>query len=1192
MKNPAHMVMVAITLAAAGALAQTLEEGFSTPPHEAKPHTWYHMMNGNVTKAGITADFEALAKAGIGGVQMFDAGCDVPAGPVKFNSDEWFDLFRHAQKEAKRLGLEICIPNCSGWSSSGGPWNKPDNAMKDVTFTETAVKGPSVFNGKLPRTQDDHGFYEDIAVLAYPTPKSGAKLENLEKKIFRWREIAGLMHNRDRNFFDPTSKKQFPADQLVDATKEIDLTKAMQPDGSLNWNVPAGEWTILRIGYRCNGQCNGPASDFGRGLEVDKLSAPAMDYHFEQYVSRLCRDLGVSSATDNTLGFNNILVDSYEVQCQNWTQGFDRAFERRFGYPLLKYLPVFAGRVVGSVEESERFLEDFRRLIGELFAKNYSGRMAELCHQHGLRLSIEPYGNCTCDDLDYGESVDIPMGEFWSHMGDPGNAKLAASLIHVWGRKYAGTESFTGSPFPDHSRWLETPWKIKWLGDQAFAKGINRIIYHRFTHQPWPGDDFAPGMTMGRWGMHFDRKQTWWRHVNAWLTYQARCQWMLQQGVFRADVLQWTGEQVPNENSWWGVGVPSGYDWDIASTRALMRLTVKNGKVVVPGGTEYALLALPNTATMSETALIRIGELIDQGAKVCAIRKPNRHSGLVGWPAADAKIAALADRIWAKGVISGTTEKALEQLGITPDFTHQAQNAPVAWIHRSDADADIYFVSAGNSEPLRFDASFRQSGRVPELWNAETGERTDAAVWRMEKGRTVVSLDLPPKGSTFVVFRRPATDTVHLTRATVKVIDPPATNIIGTIIEAHYGALENNRFLPGATNVTSILRNVMRKGRVSLMVGNETFNGDPFFGKVKTCRVTYELAGEKYTKDFPELSRVNLNLNYSTSRMEVINAVYGAYRKSTDGSESAEFADGAMEVTGVVKGLVKNGRLDFTVRNEQFGDDPALGNTKFLRLTYTVDGEERTEDFMEGMVLRLPDALAEDFASEWEWKNGALVAWNPVTVDGERSDGQPVHQEIATLPPMTVTGPWNVKFISGRGAPEAIEFPRLVRWNRHTDARIKFYSGTAIYSKRIALPANAAGKRIAVDLGEVRDFAVVRVNGKTFRTLWKPPFSVDVTDAIDPGKGTFDLEVEVTNLWPNRFLGDEILHPDDCDWIFAGDDKYRIKQLPEWSKQGRPSPTHRRAFSTWKHWIKGDPLIDSGLLGPVTVRFGTVESVK
>ncbi|MBP5321038.1 MAG: hypothetical protein J6334_08620 [Kiritimatiellae bacterium] len=1113
----------------------------------------------------------------------------MPPGPVKFNSEEWFDLFRHAQKEAKRLGLEICIPNCSGWSSSGGPWNRPDNAMKEVVFTETAVKGPAAFNGQLPRTRDDHGFYEDIAVLAYPTPKPGAKLDNLEKKIFRWRQIAGLMHNRDQDFFDPTSTKRFPADQLVAAASEIDLTRQMKPDGSLTWSVPAGDWTILRIGYRCNGQCNGPASDFGRGLEVDKLSAPALDFHFEQYVSRLCRDLGVSSATDNALGFNNILVDSYEVQCQNWTQGLDKTFERRFGYPVLKYLPVFAGRVVGSVEESERFLEDFRRLVGELFAKNYSGRMAELCHRHGLQLSIEPYGNCTCDDLDYGEAVDIPMGEFWSHMGDPGNAKLAASLAHVWGRKYAGTESFTGSPFPDHSRWLETPWKIKWLGDQAFAKGINRIIYHRFTHQPWPGEDYAPGMTMGRWGMHFDRKQTWWRHVNAWLTYQARCQWMLQQGLFRADVLQWTGEQVPNENMWWGIGLPAGYDWDIASTHALMRLTVRDGKVVTPGGTAYALLALPDTATMSEAALRRIGELIDQGAKVCAARKPDRHAGLVGWPKADADIAALADRIWAKGVIAGTAADAVKRLGLAPDFDHPPLEAPVAWIHRATADTDLYFVAAGNAERLRLDASFRQDGRVPELWDAETGERADAPVWRHENGRTVVQLDLPPRGSTFVVFRRPAPATPHLTRSTVQLSDTPATadRITGTIIEARYGALEQNRFAPGAADVTPILRNALRKGHLSLLVRNETFNGDPALGKVKTCRVTYRIDGETHTEEVPEGRWLHLDLTRSAARAEVVKAVYGALKPAApDGSESGDFAPGAMDVTAIVKGQLKNGRLECAVCNELFGGDPKLYATKFLRLTYTVDGVERTEDFMEGTRLRLPDLAPENAAPAWTWRDGALVAWQPLTLSGETSDGKKVQKAVTPPPPVELTGPWNVRFISGRGAPASTDFKRLHRWNRDPDAAIKFYAGTAVYAKRVTLPGNAAGTRVALDLGEVRDFAAVRVNGKTVRTLWKPPFTADITDALEPGATAFDLEVEVTNLWPNRFLGDEILHEDDCEWIDARADKFRIKKLPDWVNNGGSSPTHRRAFSTWKHWVKGDPLQDSGLIGPVLLRFG------
>ena len=152
------------------ALHADLEKGFKAPPAAAKPHTWFHMMNGNVTKEGLTRDFEELARAGVGGVQMFDAGCAIPAGGLDFNSPEWFEMFRHAASEARRLGLEICIPNCSGWSSSGGPWNPPSNGMKRVTFRQTSATGPAKFRAKLPRETDDHGFYADIAVFAFPTP--------------------------------------------------------------------------------------------------------------------------------------------------------------------------------------------------------------------------------------------------------------------------------------------------------------------------------------------------------------------------------------------------------------------------------------------------------------------------------------------------------------------------------------------------------------------------------------------------------------------------------------------------------------------------------------------------------------------------------------------------------------------------------------------------------------------------------------------------------------------------------------------------------------------------------------------------------------------------------------------------------------------------------------------------------------
>jgi len=123
-----------------------------------------------VTKEGITADLEALAKAGVGGVQIFHVDVGVPSGPVKYHSHQWFALFRHAVREAARLGLEVCVHNCAGWSSSGGPWVKPEHAMQMVVTNQVRVKGPTKFDGKLPQPETWVGYYRDITVLAFLTP--------------------------------------------------------------------------------------------------------------------------------------------------------------------------------------------------------------------------------------------------------------------------------------------------------------------------------------------------------------------------------------------------------------------------------------------------------------------------------------------------------------------------------------------------------------------------------------------------------------------------------------------------------------------------------------------------------------------------------------------------------------------------------------------------------------------------------------------------------------------------------------------------------------------------------------------------------------------------------------------------------------------------------------------------------------
>ena len=152
---------------------QALQTNFQTPPAETKPLTWYHVMNSNMSAVGITKDFEAMAKAGMGGVLYFNLGRDISKGKVLFNSEEHIDLIGHMASEAKRLGMTFGIHNADGWSSSGGPWNKPEHGMKQVTWNETVVNSNANNQGnisvKLPQPMTMLDFYHDIAVLAYPS---------------------------------------------------------------------------------------------------------------------------------------------------------------------------------------------------------------------------------------------------------------------------------------------------------------------------------------------------------------------------------------------------------------------------------------------------------------------------------------------------------------------------------------------------------------------------------------------------------------------------------------------------------------------------------------------------------------------------------------------------------------------------------------------------------------------------------------------------------------------------------------------------------------------------------------------------------------------------------------------------------------------------------------------------------------
>lgn len=1051
------------------AIQDALKASFVNPPLSARPHTWWHWMDGNVTRKGITADLEAMKEVGIGGAQMFTVSQSIPAGPVGYMSQAWRDMTHHAIKEASRLGIELCLHNCAGWSSSGAPWVKPEHAMQVVAWSEVQVEGPSEFNDVLPKIKAPQvyapvDYSRDIAVFAFPGEYTAKRDGDF---------LGRTAVNRQDGLLPLTAEQAKRPGMPREGLRVI--TTSLDPSGRLRWSVPAGKWTILRVGHVPTGKDNHPAPPEGDGLEVDKLSREALDAFWEGGMAKVISDAGPLAGPV----LNNALVDSYEVGSQNWTPLFRQEFQRRRGYDMLPYLPVVAGFTVENADVSDRFLWDYRRTIADLYADNYFGYFGKKCKRAGLLFSTEPYGNGMFDNMQAGSTADIPMGEFWIGGLAIESTKLAASVGHVYGKPIIGAESFTADDV--RGRWLEEPYAAKALGDLIFCNGINRYIFHRYAHQPWM--NLVPGMTMGPWGTHLERTQTWWTEAKQWLQYVARCQSLLQQGRFIADVAYYYGEGAPVDlpyRTGLNPRIPAGYDYDGCDTKALMTMKVDKGMLVLPSGMTYRALVLPDREDMTPQVAAQVRKLLATGAQVFGPR-PTRSPSLVNYPNADEEVRTIARGTWARDARS--LEQILAWAG--PDFRSRTLSGrgKLAYIHRRIGQNEVYFVSNQSYEPTEVAATFRVNDLRPELWQPESGATQEAPIYRPMRHGTEVDLRLGPAESVFVVLR-PGSGP-HLASFT-----PPDR--------------------PKAVKLPKIV--------------------------IKSAR-------------------------YETT------------------------AGVGSDVTEIVSGVVRSGETEIPATNGLFGD-PAVNVVKRLVINYEVDGKPETQTVAENETVYLvnqpPTTPAAEFQLEKQGADYVFVPWRQGNYTAVSSNGRRKVVSVKSgADSVQIAGPWRVQFAPNLGAPAQAVFNQLTSWSDNTETGIKYFSGSATYHKTFNVSPSMMGanRTVVLDLGNVKNFATITINGTTLPAMWKVPFRADVTSYLRKGMNT--LAIKVTNLWPNRLIGDEQL-PADVTWKGVVLDGW-----PDWLKEGKPRPdTGRIAFTTWKFWSKDSPLLESGLIGPVVLRSG------
>lgn len=597
-----------------------------------------------------------------------------------------------------------------------------------------------------------------------------------------------------------TNQQQLPNDLCIAKDKIINLISMLDAHGKLHWKVPAGNWTILRIGHTSTGHTNATGGK-GAGLECDKFNTAAIKLQFDNWFGETIKQIGPDLAKRVLKVFH---VDSWECGSQNWSASFAQEFQSRRGYSLMPYLPVMAGMPVQSAAQSEKVLADVRQTIAELVNNKFYGTMAQLAHQNGCTFTAESVApTMTSDGLLHYSKSDIAMGEFWlrSPTHDKPNDMLdAISGGHIYGKNIIQAESFTEL----RTMWDEHPGMLKSLGDRNLALGVNRLVFHVNTHNPWL--DRKPGMTLDGIGLFMQRDQTWYQPARAWVEYLERCQALLQQGKPVVDIAVFTGEETPRRallpdrliNTLPGlftaarlarekerlankglplkvipIGVTSGanslgaedlvnplqgYQYDSFNLDALMRLAkVNNGRIELPGGASYKVLVIPGNTPMlpngtygSAKVVNRLNELIAQGATI------------ICHPEAGPKLKQSGK---GKLVYGPYQQHDLNDLSLTKDLMVSDANGQaaqdVAWAHRSSADFDLYFISNQDSAARNLEFSLRTAGRVPEIADALTGEVRELSSWKAENGRTTLPLRLDGSGSTFIIFRKSTNQTAN-----------------------------------------------------------------------------------------------------------------------------------------------------------------------------------------------------------------------------------------------------------------------------------------------------------------------------------------------------------------------------------------------------------------------------------------------
>jgi hypothetical protein len=1159
----------------------SLRSGFLNPPDSARPQTWWHWMNGNITKEGITADLEAMHRVGISEANIITIDADwIPPGPVtvvdskaspKLNP-EFVDLVEFAAQEANRLGMTLSMNNCSGWSSSGGPWVTPDHAMQRVTISETTAQGPGPFSGRLKQPLMQANFYRDIAVLAFQTPEE-TQISNLHA-IYKATDAAIGKDVTDivsDSLTMMVGNDTLGGDPAPGHVKELDVTYTQ---GGKQKTVTATEGTMLNLSgqmmiqnIRTKAAFDARDVDPRQVIKDEQITVdPNLVVHRDSIVN-----LTAAMKPDGSLtwsvpeGHWTILrvgytptgepnhpaaPDATGPECDKLSRdGLDACWKGMM-QPILDRLGPLASKVlddclidsweVGDQNWTPLMLDDFKHLRGydptpflpvmtgrvvdgpevsERFLWDVRRTVADLFSKnyygHFTELchehglkSLVEPYNGPYESIQCGAANDIPMGEFWNGW--------SPQLLLSTGWSIAPSVKMASSVGHIYGQRI--------VGAESYTSGDGKWMDDPYSLKTL--GDLAFCMGINRFSFHSFAHQPWlskypgmtagpcginFERCNTW--FEMSKPWM--EYLTRSQFLLQQGKSVADAAYFDGQSAPA---------------VVREGNPPLPKGYDYDDI---NADVLLHGATVKNGRItLASGANYAVLILPPDDPNMTP------QMLQCIRRL----VRDGATV-----VGPRPQHSPSLEGYPKCDVQVKKLAAELWGKCDGTNVLENADGKGRvifgksladiltSQNLKPDFEFQGVNASTDLAYTHRADGATDIY---------FVSNQRQQFDSAECT-----------FRVSGKIPELWHpdtGMIEPAPVWSTQDGCAKVRLNFDPAGSV-FVIFRHTAGG-----------ANHVVAASG-----------NFAAGSSTApKLQIRRAVYAA----TDGA-------GEMDVTVKLSELARGGQLVVTANNDLSGGDPSMGHEKELRVDYTLDGRPGHASVRENENLTLPPTLSMGQPPQWEASiaadgSPAVKAWNNGSVELQTADEKFLHAEVANLPAsQEIAGAWNLSFPPNWGAPPSVTLENLISWTDHTNDGVRYFSGTATYEKDIEISAARlnAGCELWLDLGDVKNIAQVSLNGQDFDVLWKPPFRVNITSAAKTGVNK--LVVKVTNLWPNRLIGDEQL-PEDVEWRTDGS----LAKWPQWLLDGKPSPTGRLTFTTWHHYTKDSPLLESGLLGPVILK--------